>query len=183
MIDTRARPSGRASYIPSARHIIHPGARETMSHEINGEVVPVGGGDAIPLLRAKMTLGRRESCDICMRFPNVSGLHAELTFRDGYWYVKDLNSTNGVKVNGTRVLEKLVYPKDEIAIGKRAYVIQYTLPTNRRAIEELEEDIMSQSLMEKAGLERPPVPRPKKSTRPGKPVDPADILLSDDDDE
>src|SRR5262249_44468580 len=102
--------------LPECMSYIHHGAREQMSHEINGELVPVGGGDAIPLVRAKMTLGRRESCDICMRFPNVSGLHAELTFRDGYWYVKDLNSTNGVKVNGTRVLEKLVYPKDEIAI-------------------------------------------------------------------
>jgi len=168
-----AVPLSQVHFIPS-----NHGAREKMSHEINGELVPVGGGDAIPLLRAKMTLGRRESCDICMRFPNVSGLHAELLFRDGYWYVKDLNSTNGVKVNGTRVLEKLVYPKDEIAIGKRAYVIQYTMPTNRRAQEELEEDIMSQSLLEKAGLERPQ--RDKHQRRLAKPIDPADILLSDD---
>lgn len=153
-----------------------------MSHEVNGELVPVGGGDAIPLIRAQMTLGRRESCDICMRFPNVSGLHAELSFRDGYWYIKDLNSTNGVKVNGTRVLEKLVYPKDELGIGKRSFVIQYDLPANRRAaIEELEEDIMSQSLLEKAGLERPS--RDKKPPRrpANKPIDPADFLLGDDD--
>ena len=149
-----------------------------MSVQPNGELVPVGGGDAIPLIRESLILGRRESCDICMRFPNVSGLHAELTFRDGYWYVKDLNSTNGVKVNGTRVIEKLVYPKDEIAIGKRAYHIQYTLPTNRRAVEELEEDILSQSLLEKAGLERPV--REKQPRRPGKKIDPADFLLSDD---
>jgi adenylate cyclase len=149
-----------------------------MSHEVHGELVPVGGGDTIPLIRANLTIGRRESCDIPMRFPNISGLHAELIFREGYWYIRDLNSTNGVKVNGVRVHEKLVYPKDEISIGKRAYVIQYTLPTNRRAVEELEEDIMSQSLLERAGLERPKRGKHKKSLEHS--IDAADFLLSDD---
>src|SRR5262245_28167055 len=126
-----------------------------MSLEVNGELVPVGGGDSIPLIRANLTIGRRNQCDIPLRFPNISNVHAELIFREGYWYIRDLNSTNGIKVNGVRVHEKLVYPKDEIAIGKKGYVIHYTLPTNRRAVEELEEDILSQSLLERAGLERP----------------------------
>ena len=50
-----------------------------------------------------MTLGRRESCDVPLQFPNISGVHCELSFRDGYWSIKDLNSTNGIKVNGMRV--------------------------------------------------------------------------------
>ena len=149
-----------------------------MSLQPHGELVPVGGGDPIPLIRPVMTIGRRESCDICMKFPNVSGLHAELNYRDGYWYIRDLNSTNGVKVNGTRVQEKLVHPKDEISIGKRGYVISYELPAGRRALEEIEEDIMGQSLLERAGLEKPK--RPKEERRPGKGFDPADFLLSDD---
>jgi pSer/pThr/pTyr-binding forkhead associated (FHA) protein len=147
-----------------------------MSHEVHGELVPVGGGDSIPLIRATMTIGRRESCDICMRFPNISGIHAELSFREGYWYIRDLNSTNGVKVNGTRVQEKLIHPKDEISIGKRVYVIHYTLPAGRRALEEIEEDILSQSLLERAGLERPKKPRGRRS---GQGFDPADFLLND----
>ena len=40
----------------------------------NGELVPVGGGDPIPLIRPILTLGRRESCDICISFPNISGM-------------------------------------------------------------------------------------------------------------
>src|SRR5438067_223748 len=151
-----------------------------MSQEVHGELVPVGGGDAIPLIRAILTVGRRESCDVCMRFPNISGLHAELTFRDGYWYVRDLNSTNGVKVNKTRVQEKMLYPNDELTIGKRAYVIHYELPAGKRALEEIEEDIMSQSLMERAGLETPERPRPKQKPQRGHSIDPADFLLSDD---
>src|SRR5438445_315500 len=80
--------------------------RASMSQDVNGELVPVGGGDPIPLIRAVMILGRRESCDIPLRFPNISGQHAEMSFRNGYWYIKDLNSTNGIKVNGNRVQEK-----------------------------------------------------------------------------
>ena len=145
-----------------------------MNYRANGELVPVGGGDNIPLIREKMTIGRRDSCDVRMPFPNVSGLHAELRFEKGYWYVRDLNSTNGVKVNGLRVQEKLLHPKDEISIGKRRYSIHYELPADRRALEEVvEEDIMSQSLLEKAGLERPREQRRN--------FDPADYLLRDED--
>ena len=50
----------------------------------NGELIPVGGGDNIPLLRVKLTVGRRESCDVEMNFPNISSLHCELIFREGY---------------------------------------------------------------------------------------------------
>jgi adenylate cyclase len=128
-----------------------------MSNQLNGELVPIGGGDTIPLIRDVLTVGRRESCDICLRFPNISGLHCQLSFRNGYWFIRDLNSTNGVKVNGIRVVEKMLHPRDEVSIGKRRFNIQYELPADRRlAFEESpEEDILSQSLLERAGLEKP----------------------------
>lgn len=149
-----------------------------MSFEVHGELQPIGGGDAIPLIREVLTIGRRESCDICLRFPNISGIHAQLMFRNGYWYIRDMNSTNGVKVQGMRVQEKLLHPRDEITIGKRKYVIDYELPADRRALDEVvEEDIMSQSLLEKAGLERPKPPR--SSRKPGDSFDAGDFLLSD----
>jgi adenylate cyclase len=148
-----------------------------MSFQAHGELVPVGGGDNIPLIRETLTLGRRESCDICLRFPNISGLHAQLNFRNGYWYVKDCNSTNGIKVNGARVLEKLLHPKDEVTIGKRKYVIQYELPANQRAAleEDEKEDIMSKPLLERAGLTKP-----QRGRRPGQGFDPAAFLLDED---
>jgi adenylate cyclase len=127
-----------------------------MSFEINGELVPTGGGDTIPLLRDNLVLGRRESCDIPLRFPNVSQQHAQLVFHAGYWYIRDLNSTNGVKVNGQRVIHKLLHPNDEITIAKKRYTIKYTLVAGRKAMAEMEDDddVMGQSLLEKAGLQR-----------------------------
>jgi pSer/pThr/pTyr-binding forkhead associated (FHA) protein len=142
-----------------------------MSFTANGELVPVGGGDVIPLIRASLTMGRRESCDICLRFPNVSGMHCELMYRDGYWVIKDLGSTNGIKVNGARVSKKILHPKDTITIAKRNYVIEYTQAIGKQALDEILEDaedaaeIMQQPLLEKAGLAHPPreIKKPKKS--------------------
>jgi adenylate cyclase len=150
-----------------------------MSFQVHGELVPVGGGDNIPLIREVLVIGRRETCDICMRYPNISGVHCELVFRNGYWYIKDRNSTNGIKVNGVRVQEKLLHPKDEVSIGKRRYTIHYELPADQRALEEVqEEDIMSQSLLERAGLEKPR-DRDDRRGRRSREFDPTDFLLRD----
>lgn len=140
-----------------------------MAFQPNGELVPSGGGDNIPLVRAVMTIGRRESCDIPMRFPNVSGLHAELTYKDGHWTVRDLNSTNGIKVNGVRVPKKVLHDGDTITIAKKTYTIKYTEAVTQRLEEilEEEEEIFNQPLLEKAGLERPR--EPKRPTRPQDP--------------
>jgi pSer/pThr/pTyr-binding forkhead associated (FHA) protein len=144
----------------------------------NGELIPNGGGDSIPLVREVLSIGRRESCDICMRFANVSSVHAQLSFQEGYWRIRDMNSTNGIKVNGARVLEKLLHPGDEITIAKRKFNIEYELPAGRRALEEVEEDLLGTSLLEKAGLEKPKQPG-EKGKKKG--FDPADFLLGDDD--
>lgn len=124
----------------------------------NGQLIPVGGGDAIPLVRDQLSMGRRESCDICLRFPNVSGLHCELVYKKGYWEINDLGSTNGLKVNGTRVNKKVLVPGDTITIAKRSWRIEYTPPVGGHTIDELLEDVddtIAQSLLEKAGLARP----------------------------
>jgi adenylate cyclase len=145
---------------------------------VHGQLVPTGGGDPIPLKREKLTLGRRESCDICFDYPNVSGIHCEFAFKEGYWYVRDLKSTNGVKVNGTRVQQKMLYPGDEVSIAKRRFQIQYELPLDRKGgLDEVEEDVLTSSLLERAGLEK------KKSDQPppkkARSIDIADFLLHD----
>lgn len=136
-----------------------------------GRLVPRGGGDVIPLLHPKLTIGRRDSCDICLRFPNVSSFHCELTYRNGCWIVEDNASKNGVKVNGDRVLKKLLHPGDLIAIAKHEFVIDYTLTAGKEAMDEMMDEvegIINKPLLEKAGLMHPPehptppagIPRP-----------------------
>ncbi|MEM0927304.1 MAG: FHA domain-containing protein, partial [Planctomycetota bacterium] len=68
-----------------------------------GQLTPTGGGDPIPLLKDRLLVGRRGECDIQLKFNNVSGQHARMTLEQGYWFIRDLNSRNGVKVDGRPV--------------------------------------------------------------------------------
>jgi pSer/pThr/pTyr-binding forkhead associated (FHA) protein len=127
-----------------------------MAKTLLGELVPVGGGDPIPLMQNVITIGRRESCDICLKFQNVSGQHCELTFQDGYWMIRDLGSSNGIKVNGERTTRKPLRPGDQIGLATHKYTIQYNIDAGSKldtALSE-EEDLFGRSLMEKAGLQK-----------------------------
>ena len=91
-----------------------------------GELIPLGGGDPIPLLREKLLVGRSESCDIVLRFANVSAHHCILELDCGYWFVEDKNSRNGTKVEGTRVSRKRLDPGVTLAIAKHKYEVRYS---------------------------------------------------------
>ena len=125
-----------------------------------GELVPIGGGDSIPLLKKRLIIGRRENCDIVLRFPNISSRHCELFLKAGYWYIQDLESRNGIKVNGIRIMvgEKRVDPGDTVAIAKHQYELQYE-PAKLGAVgspppEDDPQQVFGKSLLEAAGLSR-----------------------------
>jgi predicted component of type VI protein secretion system len=133
-----------------------------MDHQVNGELIPQGGGDSIPLARTPLTLGRRETCDICLHFPNVSGKHCELSFKEGLWILRDLESTNGVFINDERLdrgAKKLVHNGDVITIAQRSYEIQYNETGRASDLDEFGEEldsVISVPLLEKAGLMHAP---------------------------
>lgn len=115
-----------------------------------GELQPCGGGDAIPLTRSKLLVGRRSHCDICLKFSNVSSQHCELELKDGYWHIRDLGSRNGVKVNGIRVETKCIVPGDEVMIAKMAFKIDYAVDDDAPPPED--DSPFAMGLVEKAGL-------------------------------
>ncbi len=123
-----------------------------------GVLIPKGGGDPIPLLKKNLLVGRRENCDIVLRFGNVSANHCEMTLESGYWFVKDLGSRNGTRVNGYRVTKRRIDPHDVVHFAKLQYELDYS-PSDLGAVGpppdggELE-DILGASLMDSAGLSR-----------------------------
>jgi adenylate cyclase len=96
--------------------------------KLNGELISATSGFSIPLVRPSLILGRRQSCDIVLDLPKVSGIHCHLYFKYGWWSIRDLHSTNGVRINGVRVDEKVLQAGDTISIARRDFTIQYTPP-------------------------------------------------------
>jgi adenylate cyclase len=135
-----------------------------------GQLIPCGGGDSIPLLAPKLLVGRRSSCDIKLDFPNVSSHHCELEFRAGHWHIRDLNSSNGIKVNGERTPEATLNPGDEISIAKHSFRIEYEIDLSAADQAPRSENRFGRSLMEMAGLEGH---RPNRSRAPKPDANPA----------
>lgn len=94
-----------------------PPARGTAKLRIGDQSALVGSGGAV--------VGRSRDCDVLIDDPNVSRRHAELAPSQGGWVVRDLGSTNGVKVNGARVRgEQPVMPGDTIELGTTHVVFE-----------------------------------------------------------
>lgn len=55
--------------------------------------------------------------------PSVSRRHAQITFRDGVWVIRDLASTNGTSVNGVRVGRMALHIGDIVALGSQSIQI------------------------------------------------------------
>jgi predicted component of type VI protein secretion system len=137
-----------------------------------GELIPLGGGDPIPVLKKQLLVGRRESCDIVLRFANVSAHHCRIIIDSGYLYVRDENSSNGVKVNDVKIERgstKRLDPGDTIAIAKHKYRVEYD-PAELGAIgpppaDHLSQEILGESLLARAGLNRREIDRADRANR------------------
>ena len=131
------------------------------SRDTYGTLVPVGGGDPIPLTKPELLVGRRPTCDIRLDFENVSGKHAVLTLINGLWHVRDMGSTNGTSVNGARLsTPHSIMPEDELGFAGHLYTVDYvpsgpeSLVSSHRTLDEnVQDERKRHSLMELAGLD------------------------------
>jgi hypothetical protein len=74
-------------------------------------------GKTFVLDQPRAVVGRSRRCDFVVEDPNVSRRHFELQRRGSDWFVVDLQSTNGIEVNGRRVTSAQLNPGDEIVAG------------------------------------------------------------------
>jgi pSer/pThr/pTyr-binding forkhead associated (FHA) protein len=93
-----------------------------------GQLVPCGGGPPIALLKPRLLVGRHNYCDIPLNFATVSGRHCELEFLEGYWFVRDLGSSNGTHVNGVICSAQRLLPNDVLSVAKHRYTVVYSPP-------------------------------------------------------
>jgi hypothetical protein len=67
----------------------------------------------------ELVIGRHPSCDVVVSHETVSRRHVMLTFRDGGWIVRDLQSTNGTRLNGQYVGRCQLRPGDRLGLGRQ----------------------------------------------------------------
>ncbi|MGH9948132.1 MAG: FHA domain-containing protein [Pyrinomonadaceae bacterium] len=67
--------------------------------------------------KTELSIGRDEKNDISIDGLQISKHHAKLRQAGGEIFVEDLNSTNGVFINGTRVSRQAVRPTDSVQVG------------------------------------------------------------------
>jgi len=67
--------------------------------------------------KRQIVLGRSRDCDIQLADPNVSRRHAELRQEGSAYWIVDLDSTNGLEVNGRRVKRAQLSDGDTFTLG------------------------------------------------------------------
>jgi len=67
--------------------------------------------------KRRIVLGRSRECDIQVEDPNVSRRHAELRQEGAAYWIVDLDSTNGIEVNGRRVKRAKLESGDTFTVG------------------------------------------------------------------
>ena len=89
----------------------------------------------------------------------------------GYWYVRDLQSRNGIKINDVRIQEqRRVDPGDILSVAKHKYRVEYD-PVELGAVgpppaDNLSQEIMRESLLSRAGLDHRDIGRDRIGREP-----------------
>lgn len=74
--------------------------------------------------KRSILLGRSRECDIQVEDPNVSRRHAELRQEGSTYWIVDLDSTNGIEVNGRRVKRSKLESGDIFTVGSTDVTFQ-----------------------------------------------------------
>jgi hypothetical protein len=82
------------------------------------------GGATIDVDRPDVLVGRHTECDVRLPLPDVSRRHCRLQFVEGCWQVMDLNSLNGIQVNGEAVLQAPIQKGDRLKIGSFTFSVE-----------------------------------------------------------
>ncbi|MFH1418458.1 MAG: SpoIIE family protein phosphatase [Planctomycetota bacterium] len=72
--------------------------------------------DTVELTGSSLSIGRSSQCDIRLPHEAVSRHHAQLEKRDDGWHIRDLDSVNGIRVNGRKKASADLSPGDVIEV-------------------------------------------------------------------
>lgn len=89
--------------------------------------MPASGGRSVALNKPRLFMGRDKKGASTGRLSQENA-YCLLELIDGWWYIDDLRSPGGLKINGSICKRQRLMPGDEIAIGKHRYRISFEAP-------------------------------------------------------
>lgn len=92
---------------------------------MRAQLIPLDGGQPVVVVKDMTLVGRKESCDLRLEHKSVSKMHCIIVKTDGLLLVRDLGSTNGTRVNGTRVRRAALLPNDQLGIAHFKYKVEF----------------------------------------------------------
>jgi hypothetical protein len=97
--------AGDADATPAAEAAPAAGGRQPLFLLFNGQRYRID--------KDKFIIGRgSQQTDLTIRDGNISRKHCAVIFRGGHYFIKDLDSTNGIEYNGKRIEHKRVEEGD-----------------------------------------------------------------------
>ena len=99
------------------------------------QLTSLGDGPSILLDKPILLIGRDPECDIQIDSRKISRRHCCIAQVNDYLVVRDLGSTNGIRINGLRVQEGNLKAEDELTIGGSRYRVSWDAavePPNRK---------------------------------------------------
>jgi predicted component of type VI protein secretion system len=88
-------------------------------------LVAISEGVNIPLEKPIVLIGRHQECDIQIPSRKISRRHCCIAMIEDHLVVRDLGSTNGIRINGIKVVEGNLQHHDELTIGNMRYQVSW----------------------------------------------------------
>ncbi|MBX3048791.1 MAG: FHA domain-containing protein [Anaerolineales bacterium] len=84
------------------------------------------GEEALRFTAPEITIGRHPSCEWLLGDDTVSSQHARLSFHHDQWWLEDLGSRNGTRLNGEPLSAPVVLAdQDQIFCGQVGFTIHF----------------------------------------------------------
>ena len=93
---------------------------------IPSRLQPIGmlSAFAVSLRGRGLLVGRGHCCDVSLPLPTISLHHCRIFRKRGWWFIEDLNSTNGTRVNGFPIARRKLRSGDHVAVADLQFVVR-----------------------------------------------------------
>ena len=124
----------------------HPsGVRKYAVADVAHYVVVVEGtecGKRLEIGLTPVSVGRYSDNHFALADPFVSGRHCVIMFKNGQIWVSDLNSSNGIFIDGQRVQQPTIWPETAtLQVGNQMLRLEYHRREDVQRSDELEKDL------------------------------------------